>query len=456
MGNPQRLLAILTLLLPPTLGAIAHQAPEGRPVDHVVLISIDGLRPEFYLDASWPAPTLQQMAREGAAARGVRTVYPSVTYPSHTTMVTGVRPARHGIHYNTPFEPEGQTGRWYWEFDGIRARTLWEAVREAGGTTAAVNWPVTVGAPIDYNIPEVWSLDEGFGATRPVREAAHPPGLLEELEREAVGALSDADVSPDWVGRQARSGQMGAYLIETYRPTLTAVHLIAVDHFEHEDGRDSPMVRRALASADTAVGEMLDAARRAGIADRTAFVITGDHGFFDVHSTLAPNVWLAEAGLLEPRRDRGDWRAAFHTASASAFLHLRDPGDQEAADRVREILAALPAAMRRLFRVVEREELDRLGVDPAAVLALSPEPGISMSSSAGGAALRPGSGGNHGFFPDYPELHTGFVAAGAAIARGRRIERMELVDVAPTIAMLLGLELPEVEGVAYPGIIDRR
>jgi len=288
-----------------------------------------------------------------------------------------------------------------------------------------------------------------------VREAANPPGLLEELEREAVGALSDEDVSPDYVGRQSRSGQMGAYLIETYRPTLTAVHLIAVDHFEHEDGRDSPMVRRALASADTAVGELLDAARRAGIADSTTFVITGDHGFFDVHSTLAPNVWLAEAGLMEPQRDRGDWRATFHAASASAFLHLRDPEDDAAVARVRELLASAPAALRKLFRIVERQELDRLGADPAAVLALSPMPGVSISSSASGAVLRPGGGGNHGFHPDYPELHTGFVAAGPAIAR-REIARMELLDLAPTIAALLALDLPDVEGTLYPGIIARR
>jgi predicted AlkP superfamily pyrophosphatase or phosphodiesterase len=370
-------------------------------------------------------------------------------------MVTGVLPARHGIYYNSPFEPGGQTGRWYWEFETITARTIWEAVREAGGTTAAVNWPVTVGAPIDYNVPEVWSLVDGFGAVRAVREAS-TPGLFEELEREATGVLSDADMSPDWIGRQGRSGLAAAYLIETYRPTLTAIHLIAVDHFEHEDGRDSPMVRRALASADTAVGEMIDAARRAGIADRTVFVVTGDHGFFDVHSTLAPNVWLAETGLLEAQQDRGDWRAAFHTAAAAAFLHLRDPEDREAEARVRQRLAELPVSLRRLFRVIERAELDELGADPGAVLALSPVPGISMSSSANGPALRPGSGGTHGFHPDYPELHTGFVAAGEAIAAGRTVEIMGLVDVAPIIAAVLGLDMPEAEGTGYPGLLSRR
>ena len=124
-----------------------------------MLVSIDGLRPEFYLNGKWPAPTLQYMARGGSVAEGVRGVFPTVTYPSHTTMVTGALPARHGIYYNTPFEPEGQSGRWYWEESLIQSRTLWDAAREAGLVTATVQWPVTVGAPIDYCVPEFWSLD---------------------------------------------------------------------------------------------------------------------------------------------------------------------------------------------------------------------------------------------------------------------------------------------------------
>ncbi len=84
-----------------------------------------------YLELLPPAPLIQQMAQEGVQARAVRGVFPSVTYPSHTTLITGAVPERHGIYYNTPFEPEGQTGRWYWHTSAIRVPTLWDAVREA-------------------------------------------------------------------------------------------------------------------------------------------------------------------------------------------------------------------------------------------------------------------------------------------------------------------------------------
>lgn len=442
----------LALLLALTLPATAQEAA-APPAEHVLLVSIDGLRPEFYRDATWPAPTLQRIAREGVSADGVRSVYPSVTYPSHTTMITGALPARHGIWYNSPFEPGGQTGRWYWEYAGIRVPTLFSAVRAAGGTTAAVNWPVSLEAPVDFLVPEIWSLQDGYGSVRPVREATRPAGLFEELEREATGALSDADISDDWYGREPRAAMMAAHLIETRKPTLTAVHLIAADHYQHDDGRDGQRVRRAVAAVDTALGMILDALDRAGIAERTAVVVTGDHGFIDVHSALAPNVWLVEAGLMEARADRGDWRATFHTASASAFLILRDPGDQEAVVRVQQILAAQPESVRRLYRVMEREELDRMGASPEAALAIAPVRGINISGAATGEPLRSARGGNHGFHPGIPDMQTGFAAIGAGINANVRVQQMGLVDVAPLIAALLGLDFEAPDGVLLPGVL---
>lgn len=439
-----------------TLAAVtAAPTTQRARAEHLLLVSIDGLRPEFYRDPGWPAPTLQQLATGGTSADGVQGVFPTVTYPSHTTMITGALPARHGIYYNTPFEEGGQTGRWYWEAELIRVPTLWDAVRDAGGTSASIAWPVSVGAPVDYNLPEIWSLEDGFGSVRPVRETDTPDGLLEELEREATGRLSDADLSADWLTREALSASMAAYLIETYRPTLTTVHLIGVDHFTHADGRDSPRVRRALAAADTALREMLDAIERAGLTESTAVIVTGDHGFSDIHTAVAPNVWLAQAGLRSDTPDRGDWRAAFHGASASAFLMLRDPDDAAALDQVREVLAHLPARERGLFRVVERDELDTIGADPRAALALTPMPGVTISSAASGAAVRAGGGATHGFFPEHDFIRTGFVGSGAGFRNGQRVPQMRLTHIAPLIAEILGLSLETPDGVLLPGLLER-
>jgi predicted AlkP superfamily pyrophosphatase or phosphodiesterase len=114
---------------------------------HVILISIDGLRPDFYLDEAWPAPHLKRLLAEGAYAQEVHSVAPSLTYPSHTTIVTGAVPMKHGIYHNVPFG--NHQSRWYWEESHIKSPTLWDAVRQAGLRSGAVMWPVTVGAPID-------------------------------------------------------------------------------------------------------------------------------------------------------------------------------------------------------------------------------------------------------------------------------------------------------------------
>ncbi len=439
--------------------AAAQRAPDvlapTRP-SHVVLVSIDGLRPEFYLEPGWPAPVLQELAASGSIVRAVRPVFPSVTYPNHTTMITGALPARHGVPYNTPFEPGGQTGRWYWEAHSIRVPTLWDAVRASGGTTASVSWPVSVGAPIDYNVPEVWPLDADVDLVTPMREAATPAGLVEELEERAVGALSAAGpFSPDYPSRDDVIGTMGAYLIETYRPTLTTIHLGAVDHFEHAEGRDGPTVRRAIAAADRALGRLLEAADRAGIASETAFIVTGDHGFSDIHTALAPNVWLAEAGLVGTERDRGpDWRAAFLTTGASAFLHLRDSSDTVALASVRRILDGLPQGVRDLFTVLDRDDLDRIGAAPQAALALTPIQGVSFSGSARGEPIRSASGGTHGYAPTFDEIYTGLVAYGAGVQNGVVIPVSRQEDTAAIVAALLGLEFKPPDGVLYPGLLS--
>ena len=446
-GKAASIIRILCVLL-------ACPAWADAPADHVVLVSVDGFRPDFYLDAGWPAPTIQKMAREGAHAERVRVVFPSVTYPAHTTMVTGVMPGRHGVVYNNPFELGGQTGRWYWDYSAIRVPTLWDIVREAGGTTATVSWPVTVGAPIDRMIPEVWSLDPEGDRLAPMREGTRPPGLWQEIEREATGKLSMKTYSANYISRDDKTGAAAAYLLETYAPSLLAFHITSPDHFQHEVGREGDIVRQSVSAADNAIRAVVEAAQRAGILERTAFVITGDHGFVDIHTQLAPNVWLTEAGLMEDAPDRGDWRATFHTAGGAALLQLREGQGESTVEEVRRVLEQAPVGLKRLFRIVEREELDAIGADPAVPLALAAKRGITFSARSSGEPTRPASGGTHGYFPsDFPEIYTGFVGWGAGFKSGITVHEMGLEDIAPLISRLLGLPFSNGDGALPLGVL---
>lgn len=428
-----------------------------QPVKYVVLISIDGFRPDFYLDPSWNAPNLRHLMHEGVYADYVRGVFPTVTYPSHTTIITGALPARHGIYYNAPFEPEGVTGKWYWEEKLIRVPTLWDALHQAGYKTASIGWPVTVGAPVDYLIPEAWVPDKTADRVNPERINSYPKGLFEEVEQNATGKItSNNDLDGEKLTTDDNFSRMAAYIIKTYKPTFTAVHFICVDAAEHEEGRDGFAVRKAVASADHAVGKVLESLELAGMKDSTAVIITGDHGFADINTTIFPNVWLAQNSLITRTAGKIEWKAKFHSASGSGFLYLKDPNDKKTLGEVVKILEHLPPSQKKLFRVIEKAELDKLGVDSAVVLAISPVEGVSIGLSDTGDAIRAaGQRGTHGFFPDYPDMHTGFIAFGPGINKGYVIHQMGLEDIAPVITKLLSLNFTAPDGVLLPGILRK-
>ena len=431
--------ALIATLHIPSLHASDHLA---RATDHVVLISLDGLRPEFYLDGAWPAPMMQKMRTEGAHAMRVQGIFPSVTYPTHTTILTGLFPAQHGIDYNAPFEPEGVSGRWYWDEAEILAPTLWDAAEEAGLITASVFWPVSVGAPIDFNIPEIWPLDDSEDFLDPIRRLSKPAGILEEIEREATGRLSSKNFSFGKLSLDDRSAEMASYLLTQYQPNLLTIHLIGADTIQHNEGTEGTAVRLALAAMDRVIARLVEAAEASGLLERTTFIVTGDHGFVDLQTEIAPNVWFVEAGLLEDRPDRGDWRVTVHNTSAAGFVHLADPDDEATLAEVMTILEQQPAEIRALFRILDRGELAELETAPHAALALAPAAGVYISSRSRPPAVRPKSGASHGHLPDLDEMDTGFVAWGAGIRSGATIDSMGIEQIAPLVRDLLGLELP--------------
>lgn len=425
---------------------------------HVILISIDGLRPEFYKDPSWNMVHLRQAMKDGVYADGVDGVFPTVTYPSHTTMITGVKPLKHGIYYNTPSEPLGITGKWIWQYDNIKVPTIFSLAKDKGLKTAAVFWPVSVGAPATYNIPEYWYLPKEKGQdrimTRALQENARPAGLYEELEQHATGKLEELDFNGDYLGIDENLARMSCYLIRQYKPSFLAVHLVTVDHFEHEQGRDGDKVRAAVAGVDRAIKSIREAVEKAGITGTTTFIVTGDHGFVDIHSSLSPNVLLAKAGLYDPQKPE-NWKAYFHPSGGGAFLQLKDKNDTQTKEKVLQLLKSLPAQQQKTFIIKSREELDAIGADPTAAFGLAAQQGFAFGATATGDFIRASKGGTHGFYPDFKEIQTGFVAFGNGIKKGIVIPQMGLVDIAPLISKLLSLDLPAGDGLLYNGVLAK-
>jgi len=395
---------------------------------HVILVTIDGFRPDFYLEDKWPTPHLKQMLPEGVHAYGVNSVFPSITYPSHTTIVTGVQPYEHGIYYNGVFDPDSAGNKIYWNFHQIKAPTVWEAAQKAGLTVASLMWPASAEAPASFNISDIGGMGDEVRT-----KYARPKGVIDRIKQEVFH--SDTDI--DW-GKDQKNAEVAAWVIQHLKPNLMTIHLFSVDHAEHMVGREGPMVSEAISDADSAVGIIRQAIKEAGIADSTLFIVTGDHGFYDVKKSVNPNVWLSKADLLD--------KAQFYAAGGSAYLFLRDKKDSQTARQVMALLNALPAEEKKYFRIVSRKEMDQIGADPNVAFALSGLEGAAFGNSRTGEALLEGKGGAHGYLPDTRNIQTGFIAVSPEIKKGVEIKEMDLRDITVFINEYLHLDMPTVKG----------
>ncbi|BAV04364.1 Predicted pyrophosphatase or phosphodiesterase, AlkP superfamily [Filimonas lacunae] len=429
----KNVLTALALLL--GCGAFAQSR-----IKHVVLITVDGFRPDFYQQAKWEAPNLKQLVKEGVQANGVNSVFPSMTYPSHTAIVTGVQPITHGIYYNDRFDPtgKGSVGN-YWQDSSIHVPTLWSVLHGKGMKVASLYWPVSAGAPVDYNIPDIG----GRGVA--VRdENSIPVNFAQEMHQTLAGKGHSGDV---------HTADIAAYLIEKEAPALITMHLFAVDHAEHVTGREGEMVHEAIAEADEAVGIVKAALQKKGIWDSTLLIVTGDHGFVDVHTTFNPNNCLQQAGLLN-NREKGDWKAQFNYSGGSAWLYLKDANDKASLAAATKALKALPDSVQRYFRIIDRKQLDKIGANPQVVLALTAENNAAFGGKPEEPAVASGKGGTHGYFPDFHNIQTGFIAVGSGIKKGATVQEFNLRDIAPIVAKALGISFPTAQGKVPAGIFE--
>ncbi|WP_018666164.1 alkaline phosphatase family protein [Bacteroides gallinarum] len=407
---------------------------------HVILITIDGMRAEMVTDSTMPSPNLKRMKRDGMFVERIKGITPTATYPSHTTIITGVKPAQHRIYYNSPFTDNRQEAVSYWYADSIKATTIWESASRNGLTVASLFWPVSVGAKaIRYNIPEYWSVKPVANQLEYIKPYCTPAGLLDELEREATGKLNHENFGAGSMNRDARTAAMANYLMNTYKPNLMTVHLITTDYAQHATGLKSDRVSAAVGGADHAVGLILENLERNKLLDSTTVIVCGDHGFVDYSQSIAPNIWLVQEGLLS-EKPGGEWKACFHGAGAMMFLYLKDENDGATLKKIRKKLNSLPASTRALFRIVEKDELTAVGCDPKVALALEPIKGVAVATARTGADVIQKSGGKHGYLSGIDP--TTLVAFGCGIEK-KEIKVMNQTDIAPFVMNLLGINFRE-------------
>lgn len=445
------------LALAAALALIGAKAASAEPV---LLISIDGLRPGDVLQAEQRGlrlPNLTRFLSEGSYASGVTGVLPTVTYPSHTTLLTGVSPARHGIVGNTTFDPlQINQGGWFWYASDIRVPTLWSAAAEAGYPVANVHWPVSVGAQrVTWNLPQIWRT--GHADDAKLLSALATPGLVAGLERR-TGETYAAGIDETLAGDENR-GRFAVELIRAYRPGFMTAYFTALDHEQHAEGPGSPQAHAVLERIDAIVGRLVAAALEAH--PDAVVAVVSDHGFETI--TRETNLFRAfiDAGLitLDGTGKISSWEAMPWNSGGSSAVVLARGGDAVLTDRVAQLLAQLAAdPANGIAGIADRAAIERMGGNPGAAFYVNFAPDTAAGGFAGAAAPLNGTPrykGTHGYFPGPENLRSTFLIMGRPIARGRDLGLIDMRSIAPTIAQVLGARLPDAELPAIEGVVSR-
>lgn len=442
--------------------ARAEDAPQPPQERYVVLVSVDGLAAGYLDDPKAELPTLRRLIAAGAHAKGMRTTFPSVTWPSHTSLITGTHPAKHGVLGNGVWNRERGRGVTYigdpelTKDEAIRVETLYDIASKAGYSTASVIWPCANGAKtLNWVIPD---------SNKPQLHARFTtPGLVEDLAKAGI------DIRPlgEWGWAKERSTErdvlytrVALHLLKEHRINLLLVHLITPDGVEHAYGPYTREAYAAVAESDARIGELWKALQEPPFAGKSTLFVVSDHGFAPYEKLIRPNVALKELGLITTD-DGGKvtGRKAWCVAQGgSAFIYLLNDDARTRLAGVRDALAKIEG----VSEVLDAEAFGKLGIPAPARNAEAPDlvlttgPGYSFQDSASGEAVVDAGGykGTHGHDPRPDYMHATFIAAGAGIKPGTKLDLIHNVDVAPTIAHLLGVQLPHADGQVLKEILE--
>lgn len=433
-----------------SLRVVAAPSPDTGTNRIVVMISVDGLAAFYFDDAKAEMPTIRALAQGGAHAAMMKAVAPTVTWPNHTTLVTGVNPAKHGVVGNNYYDRAANRTVVLIadpEFDKdqiVKVPTLYDLAKAQGWKTAAIRWPATRNArTLDWTIPDMKNA--------PLAARYSTPSLLVEC---AAAGLS---LSPRYEHHDTMDElctDIFNHILREHQPTLALLHLINVDHTQHSTGPRTAAAYAAIKEADRQVKEVWDLLQRDYPGRATLFVVS-DHGFSPINRTILPNVVLRQAGIATGTNSP----VQVVVQGGAAMIYARETAGRAALlEQVRQAFAQTPS----VAKIIGPEQFPDYGVanpkdDPHAPdLILFAEEGCAFGNTASGDEPfkdKKETSGTHGHDPHLPNLHATFVAWGAGIKPGAKLGEISNTSVAPTIAHLLGLKIPDADGPVLTPIL---
>ena len=424
-----------------------------RLTDHLIVISFDCLS-SLDFPMLEGLPHFQALLQKASFCKNVETIYPSVTYPCHTTIVTGNFPKRHGVINNTLLQPGRPSPDWYWLRRHVKGTTLYDEAKKARMTTAALLWPVTAKGNINYNMPEIF-------ANRPwhhqIAVSICNGSFLYQLDmNRRFGHIRKGLSQPELDDFVLEST---VHTIKTKKPNLMLIHFTDLDTQRHHHGFSSKEAHAAILRHDNRLGRIIRALKESGIYENSTVVALGDHSALDESKAVKVNVLLRKRGLIHVNH-RGkvvDWKAYCKSCDGSAYIYVKDESDTKTKDSLQALFhELLQDENNGIEMVLTGEEAGTKGADDCSAFMLEARLGYYFTEGLDGSFIdtitaedvkvKKYTMASHGYSPEKENYTTVFMASGKGIREKAVIPAMHLVDEGPTFARLLGLDLAETDG----------
>ena len=429
---------------------------------YLIIISFDAVS-SHDIEKLKELDNFKYLIDNGSLITNVESVYPTLTYPAHATIMTGMYPKNHGIINNTLNKFSDVNPNWYWYRKYIKTNTLYDLASEKGLTTAALLWPVTGRSKINYNLTEIF-------APKPWQNQIVMSALSGSVKyqldlNKRFGHLRNGLSQPaldNFVHESVK------YTISKYKPNLLLIHYTDVDTNRHNHGYDSKEANDALLRHNERLGEIIKTLKENSIFEDSTIVALGDHSALDGEYLIRLNSLFRENGLLKVN-DKGiikSYKAVAKTCDGSSYIYLKDKNDTETYNKVHDILEKLIDNPNSPIEfILNSKEAEDFGADPNCTFMVEANLNYYFVDEAIGDIVEKikedeigkvshRTKATHGYHPKKANYTTFFIACGKGIKKGVKIDGGSLINHGPTLAKLLGVNLGNTDGVAEDTLLD--
>ena len=426
---------------------------------YVIVISFDAVSEED-LEFLSKQPNFSKLIKNGALIKNVESVYPSLTYPAHVTIVTGKYPKNHGVINNTVLDFKNDNPDWYWYRKYIKGDTIFDLAEKSGMKTCSILWPVTARSKITYNMPEIFCTKRYDNQI--LKSALAGSKIYQVNMNKRFGYLRQGMEEP-YLDNFAT--EVAKKTIRELKPNLILLHLIDSDSQKHKYGIENKEVIESLKRHDERLGEIIESLKLAGIYEDSTIIALGDHSQINVNNVIKLNSILMKNDLINVNGNKiKSYKAIAKGCDGSSYIYLKNKNDVETRKKVRDILNELKNKYSNVIEeVYNNEEIKNLGADINASFMIEAKRGYYFIDDFLGEAIevidesskiKHKLRASHGYLPSRDNYKTFFIAYGKTIKKGVVLEKGKLINHGPTIAKILDIDLRDCDGIVEERILN--